>query len=321
MSIEALISVIAVIIAAVLSPLVAHWLMDKKRTPTKSKKASSGSLIGSIDYNIHSKWINDLNKLFEEKFKIFGITDIEPELIDDGMLDLELNEKKLSVKYKQNLSNDTLHAILCNDPIWSDRPIVFRYKKVFYSGIKAMRFAGKKPRILSANAIIFCDDKKELYLQRRSDDIATYPGGLHTFGGAFLATEPKRRAPDDGRSLVTTAEREVREETNLKFNWPTGPMLVAQETATGFIQLVLLGVNLSRAEVDSKRGNWEGDIVTAEYSNIEKIILSESQNWVPSGRGHLLAWLALGAPNATLGSLSEIKKPKQIFEEIVKKLV
>ena len=93
------------------------------------------------------------------------------------------------------------------------------------------------------------------------------------------------------------------------------PILVAKELATGFIQVVFLGFGVGPRTLDRIQANWEGEPLRIPFAQLPMLL--QQQNWVPTGKAHILAWLALGAPNAgpkpEFGGLS----PAQLFDAIV----
>ncbi len=72
-------------------------------------------------------------------------------------------------------------------------------------------------------------------------------------------------------------------------------MLLVLERDIGFLELVLLGMEVSKQALLDWKKNWEGVLVKIASSDLESR-LTGMESWVPSGRAHILAWLALGAP-------------------------
>lgn len=88
--------------------------------------------------------------------------------------------------------------------------------------------------------------------------------------------------------------REVQEETQIRIIPDAWPVIAAEESTTGFIQYVFLGV---RTPTLKFRENWEGKLRWLAFKDLEHQLTCKEQ-WVPSGKLHLLLWLAAGAPGA-----------------------
>jgi hypothetical protein len=56
-----------------------------------------------------------------------------------------------------------------------------------------------------------------------------------------------------------------------------------------------LGIDVPQQVVQLIRSNVEGRVEKVKYSELEAK-LAMPEHWVPSGRTHVLTWLALGAP-------------------------
>jgi len=183
-----------------------------------------------------------------------------------------------------------------------------------FAGVRALRLEGRRPLVLSAGALLVCSATQEVLLHRRGLNMDKYSSCLHTTGGGYMP--PSSHGRDDGTSLRATAEREVHEETRLAL--PPGaspPRLLAQELATGFIQLLYLGFDLPRAAVERAQPNWEGHIERVPFSALHAVLLRS--DWVPSGKAHVLAWLALGAPGAGDAPRFGVLTPTQLFAQHV----
>jgi hypothetical protein len=237
----------------------------------------------------------------EDTVEIVSLTTELPVFENVGdMVMLAEDREKTEARLREvnpKFDND-MHAILSGEPLWNDSPVVFRYQTTDYIGVETLRGnARSQLPIVSANVVVFCSERRELYLHRRSPKSATYPNYLHTYGGAFV---PKARDGDnrhDGNDLIATARRELSEELNVGFIMEQvhNQMLFAKELKTGFCQLVLF-VNLSDQEVSRATSNWEGDKVVVGFDALKERLLDEHENWVPTGKAQILAWLALGAP-------------------------
>ena len=323
---EVAIGVVATILAAFLGAWYAHYLNTKKRSEkAKSRTATVSRSDGTTEPAPKPQDIlNTLNPLYVGKVRLHRVLFREPMLLDIGIAAISKEEEKVAALIAEErraarLHNDLTGVLSC-DPALFDDVFTFSFHKIPFVTVLAKRKLGQKPRVLSANAVIFCDELKEVYLHRRSHLSSTYPSALHTIGGMFLAPDTNMAVapPDDAMSLVNTAEREVREETNVHFVWAHGPMLVSTETDTGFEQLVLLGAKVSQSEVSRVKENWEGKVVPVSYHDLGSLLMRDDAKWVPSGHAHLLVWLALGAPGSQQRFWDGAEAPTTVFHNALK---
>lgn len=250
---------------------------------------------------LHHRDLDHLNNLFEGEAEIIRFIAEQPRLAHVAELKLSSNLHSLAVKYREEIlpfqkKQNEPHAVLCEEPIWVNEPIHLKFKRTDYASICALRDVGEKPKILSGGALIFCSEKREIYLHQRSEKTDTFKRRLHIFGGNYI---PPHWVHDDEYSLIRTAKREIVEETSLGLTWSKEtPMVMGREIETGFIQFVLLGVDIPTDDTETLlRKNWEGEVVKLSFDRLEEFLLSDNINWVPSGKLFVLAWLAAGAPN------------------------
>jgi hypothetical protein len=251
-------------------------------------------------------WAARLTAELHGRVRVFGITPSLPTVRVEGAYELapelrkEADEERRRIAGKQ--PNDP-HAILAGEPVWTDNPVVFTARTLEFADVTVLRRAGQRPPVLSADAVIFCAETRELVLHRRSDTSATFPGALHVIGGAYIPASSGREA--DRHNLFDTARREAFEETRATLAWDDPPaLLLSHELDTGFIQVALLGVNISAKHVETLEGSLEGSITRVSFADLPHRLREECapdahavhRGWVPSGKAHVLAWLALGAP-------------------------
>jgi hypothetical protein len=93
-------------------------------------------------------------------------------------------------------------------------------------------------------------------------------------------------------------------------------MIAAKELSTGFVQLVFLGFAAKASALKQLDGNWEGNPLLFPFDSVPGLLL-KSEDWVPSGKAHLLAWLALGAPNAGPSPKFGKLTPGELFETAI----
>ncbi len=264
-------------------------------------------------------WHHRLDREFDKKFKILNENCKAPNIILDGEYSLapelqaEASRQRADIEAKHRRNSP--HAILSQEPNWHAAAVNLHVESLDFASVSALREVGQRPEILSACAVIICREKKEILLQQRAPDVATYPRHLHTLGGAFIPTVAGTEDPDRGGALITIL-REVLEESQMGLSADDRPhLMISKELTTGFIQLVFLGFNVSVDTMDRGSGNWEGELERIPFRNLPKIL--REQNWVPSGKAQVLAWLALGAPNAGIRPRFDGQSPKQLFDSLV----
>lgn len=81
---------------------------------------------------------------------------------------------------------------------------------------------------------------------------------------------------------------------------------------------MILGAQISSKQLRRLRENWEGEgVVEVRYEDLKRMLTDPPKPWVPTGKGHVLAWLALGAPGAGRRPRFGPLTPQELFEEIV----
>lgn len=261
-----------------------------------------------------SDWIPRLNQYLEGEALVIQQIQKEPEIYLAGMHQFSTDQIALAKKHKVKNNKlkrpNDLHAILSKDPVFNANTVIFNANCLDFAGVCALRKEGHKPEILSSSAILFCNDTKEIILHRRAPDIDTYPNYLHTLGGAYIPTDIDRGG------TRSTLDREIKEETQVSISSDiTTPIMICKELRTGFIQVVYLGINLTPGSLELIKDNWEGQVVRVPFSDLASTL--QRDDMVPSGKAHILAWLALGTPGTThkikFGKLSAA----ELFNQIV----
>lgn len=217
-----------------------------------------------------------------------------------------------------------VHAVVLAPPVWSDDPLVLEAHTLDFAAVTALRRDGARPELLSAMAVIFCEEQRVLVLHRRSARSATYPGCLHLLGGTYIA--PGNGKAGDGASLLTTLRREVLEESRAGITWASPPpALLSKELETGFIQFTLLGVNVSAADAERMEHSPEGTVTLVAFDDLLHRLqgsvapgpLSPHTGWVPTGRAAVLAWLALGAPGSSKPLRFGGRSGSEVFDLVI----
>ena len=125
---------------------------------------------------------------------------------------------------------------------------------------------------------------------------------------------------ENGESEIGCIKREIFEESSLNVNFDPSPsIIVSEEISTGFIQIVFLGITIRKEDLLNIESNWEGVVRKFQFSELEELI--KSDNVVPSGKAHLMAWLALGAPNSRNIVRFGDHSSYSLFEEIEKSIL
>jgi hypothetical protein len=107
--------------------------------------------------------------------------------------------------------------------------------------------------------------------------------------------------------------RELTEESLL---WPLPeewPAYLTEETPTGFVQYVALGV---RVTASTSKETWEGCGKWVAFDALEPLLL-RAKGWVPSGKLHVLLWLAAGAPGAEAPTFRG-RTPEELLTHVLK---
>ncbi|MDR3672046.1 MAG: hypothetical protein P4L36_14460 [Holophaga sp.] len=264
-------------------------------------------------------WVEQLNEAMAGKVVFHSEIRMEPEIVLLG--DYKLTEAQEALRkdhlariQEREIPNDA-HAILVKAPDWRLDPVRLEVRHLDYAGVCALRDTGERPAILSSNAVIVCEEAGELVIQRRGHDVATFPEHLHTFGGAFI---PQTHAKGIGdRDLRTTFEREMLEESTLALTEDSElPMVLAEEVPTGFIQLIRIGYNIDLKRKGRCMHTWEGRVQFIKFDNLLEEI--EQDRWVPTGLGHVLAWLALGTPGLKIRPKFKGLRSDKLFKTILR---
>jgi 8-oxo-dGTP pyrophosphatase MutT (NUDIX family) len=203
------------------------------------------------------------------------------------------------------------HAILTREPDWTAEVPRFEVALLDYAALTALRRLGRRPPVVSAGAVVLCRARRTLLTQRRSRAVAHYPGRRHLFGGAF---DPDRDEP--AGNLRATAARELAEEARLPLpDGATPPVLLAREVPTGFVQALYLGIDVPADAAVAAGGTWEGTVESVGFDALPEALAAD--DWVPSGRAAVFAWLAQGAPGAGAKAAFAGLGPVQLFDRLV----
>lgn len=258
---------------------------------------------------------------------IFGCTNAVPVLRLHGSVPMDAGQRAKALAERRRIRgkqpNDP-HGVLMQAPVWTDTPVVFDLHTLDYADITTLRAEGTLPHLVSAGAVVFCEEKGVLVLHRRASNSATYPGCLHIIGGGYMP--PAHGRENDGTSLLNTVRREAFEESRASLVWrDLPPGLLAQEVDTGFVQYVLLGVNIPAADAERLEHSPEGTITLVPFGELLHRLQrpdspdpqTQSTGWTPTGRAHVLAWLALGAPGSVRPLRFATLSAAEVFNAVI----
>lgn len=240
----------------------------------------------------------------DELIKLYGVTKNLPRVMLTGTLKVDDSVEQLAMTSRALGELNELHAVA---PDWDgSETSPIHAKTCDFAVLQALRRqathnpdARRLRRPLSANAILVCAARREILVHRRDAKSVGFPKRLHTFGGGFKPEERKEpfSIPGDRDSLEFCMVREVFEESGILVKPYGEPVCKSEERDTGWIQYVYLGVRVEK-ERAKLEPNTEGQWVAIGYDELPNKL--HSGEWVPSGRAHVLLWLALGAPGAGL---------------------
>lgn len=209
--------------------------------------------------------------------------------------------------------NDPHAVINVGKPDWSSGTVPSRvafFREIDWWRNNVAKTRAEKPRVLSANAMLFCEERRVVLVHKRDKKSSTFDKALHTFGGGFMPAFGKKPARDDRNDLLLTAIREGLEESRLSPSFAQDtPAIMCRELETNFHQLMLFSKPISQWDYERvcpqhagerEHGNWEGKVIAIPFDFLEEVLIDPVPRyqcpWVPTGRLHILAWLAMGAP-------------------------
>jgi hypothetical protein len=261
-------------------------------------------------------WLPLINHTLQGEAEILVECARFPVLENTGNHVLTSNEKEYADEKRAALRQNDPHALVSTDTIWRGQPLI-KYTTTDYAGVSAMRALGKLPAILSANAVLICPESRLIIVHRRSASSATYGNYLHTLGGAYIPQGTNALNDVDRKGLSATVGREIFEETQIRVDpeSKTIPLVCMREISTGFIQLTCLGLTVSPNALLHMKANWEGELVTLSFDDLESQLLRS--DWVPTARAGILAWLAFDAPGSGWRPRFSGKTPRQLFQSLV----
>jgi 8-oxo-dGTP pyrophosphatase MutT (NUDIX family) len=236
-----------------------------------------------------TNWIPRLNRFLGGGVEVCRIMDSAPILVDRGPMLIPQEQAASVASRRGELTINDRAGVLLETPHLGDDPVTLQVWSAEYAAVDVLDRLGKRPTMVSGATLVVCREAEDLVLHRRGAESRDYPHAIHTFGGSYSPLY-------DHESLVDTAKRETWEEIRLTIDTSKIPkMLLIREPDIAFLQLVLLGMGVSKEALQNAHGNWEGALVRIRFSDLEST-LTGTESWVPSAKANILAWLALGAP-------------------------
>ncbi|MEK6735937.1 MAG: hypothetical protein AABY47_05165 [Pseudomonadota bacterium] len=234
--------------------------------------------------------ISELNSLFRTSVYFHQILEKEPVLVDAGNYVADESLIREARAIQSILHTDDPHAVLIQ-PSLSASPVIFRYRRLPFSQVIALRNRGEKPNLLTANLIATDLEKQLIILHHRSPKSHLYPDMLSIPGGGFCPPDGLGRSGE--MHITGTASREFNEETRLTAHIRNDTAIVlTEEPETGAVQFNFLGATTQIP--DNRNSGWEGDVMVIHFNALYETLVT--RKWAPLGKSCVLAWLALGAP-------------------------
>lgn len=269
----------------------------KKRHPIRFDTPMSHSLL-STQQRLHHQFFDQL--------ELIAFLKIEPiiEIIGKAILSEQQQHQanEFARQLHQSGKPDDPHVIVVSGlnesthTTSSTSSLTLQVKEILFSALCALRTEGQRPAVLSASAVLICEDTQEIILQRRAASVATHPNCLHIIGGAF---HPELDRRNGQASLLATIQREVKEETGITIplqqrqqaGTESHPLSLVKEKTTGFVQCAAIGITISAQAVEQLQENWEGNLLRVGLKELPDLLKDPS--WVPSGKAHVMTWLEI----------------------------
>ena len=259
---------------------------------------------------------------------------VVPTLINTGRYPFEAGDLDYVEEEKNNLitldNGEQLNepvAIRVESLNWNDGPInTIKFSNCYYAELLSLRRNKKRAWALSGNAVVFCCESNLLIAHKRNKDTSNfYKGDLHTFGGHLSPDiDGAQRYQDE--NFYDCIERELKEESGITAIASRQlPFLLIDENEIDFVQLTVLGLNVSREtasviHLSSKYQHYEGSPVEIPFETLENR-LADYDKWVPSGWCQIMAWLAAGAPGSDNKLLFGSKSAEEVFDAVIARVM
>ncbi|MBF0340439.1 MAG: hypothetical protein HQL95_05675 [Magnetococcales bacterium] len=282
--------------------------------------------------------VKELNQLFADQNRIETLLSANPKPMEIhkpvaiSHEALQAKRAELHQLGKPNLS----HALLENFYTHHSPPRL-EYYTVDFATVEILRALAREadnldllPKVVSCSAIVCCSEQRRLVLHHRPSISRTYPNCLHTLGSGFKPKTVEQSYfalydPD----LMTTALREVMEESGLAIQWRKNvPLWWLFEKQTGFVQLLLSGVGVTGDNLSTMESSWDGRLLSISFDDLEDAVLLRMQfgqgfrvedglKWTPTALLSILLWLAGGAHGAGDDPLFNGKKATILYHSLI----
>jgi hypothetical protein len=241
---------------------------------------------------------------------------------EDGDLDYVSEEKNNLITLDDGEKVNEPVGIRVEALDWSDGPVnTIGFSNCYYAELLSLRHK-KRVWALSGNAVVFCSENNCLIAHKRNKDASNfYKGDLHTFGG-HLTPEVGGSQRFQDESFYDCIERELKEESGITaLAGRNLPFLLIDENEIDFVQLTVLGLNISREtasiiHLSSRYQHYEGTPVEIPFDTLEKK-LAKYDKWVPSGWCQIMVWLATGAPGSDENMTFGTKSAEEVFDAVI----
>jgi len=338
------------IITGTITAITASTAIAAARFFWKKYKASKKERKSKLPKEVNQKDIDMVNTYFQGKVKIFCQAFQCPIVTIAGDWPLNpqqtLEAKKEGKRLEQCDRPNDLHAILIEEPNWKSNPVHMQARRIDFAGLTVLRNEKKRPKIITSNVLIICSETKEVLLHRRSEKSATNPGKLQIFGGGHMPGHDLyhgKRSRSSDSSLQETAQRELEEETTIKSLIPdSATMILALDNShpdKPSLQLAYLACDIPKKALeiaintfnDKKNSkaednySWEGHLEKYRFKDFLNLIENddpENSEFSPSGKAHILIWLALGCPGLhQWKGEAGAQNARQVFDRVMDKTV
>jgi pyrimidine deaminase RibD-like protein len=261
-------------------------IIELNRPFIESRKKSSLSRI----------WFDEIELACNHKVKILADLDQAPRMNRIGTFHFPPN---LISEYEKRMKENEKHNYGWNEKIAEYRGIrefgkVIDYEDYNYIQWKTLRETGNRPRAIYAGAILVCPEERSIFIHKRSKNVETEPGKLHGFLGGFIV-DFNNQADD---TLLHACLREVHEESSSQPNIDNSRVVIVENLDIGWIDVMFMAGVISSSNADRIKPSKEGEVIKLDFSQLEKELTENNQEWVSNGIAHHLIWLKLNAPGA-----------------------
>lgn len=241
-------------------------------------------------------WFEEIESACNHRIKIIADLEEAPKMNRIGEYAFPV---ELIPKYKIKLEENRIENKGWNEQIAEYKGIrdfgkVIDYEEYNYIQWKTLRDAGYKPRSVYAGAILVCPEEGCIFVHRRAFDVATEPGKLHGFLGAFIVHHQNQ----SDENLLHACFRELHEESSAQPSLENSRVLIVENIEIGWIDVMFMAGIISNSNAKRLKGSGEGEVQRLDFDQLEQKLISNPDEWVSNGIAHHLIWLKLNAPGS-----------------------